>query len=95
MPEPLFFATGLKKMWALGMKLYDCVSNHTVLFFRNTVYIITSVMVLLVVLMILTGLVLGMIGASTFDTPSTRGDLSDIGGRILIGLVKRILKLFD
>ncbi|KAK3704035.1 hypothetical protein QZH41_017977, partial [Actinostola sp. cb2023] len=53
--------------------------------YRNTIYIITTTLVLLVVCLTMLGVILGMFGASTFDTPSTRGDMSDIGGRVLIG----------
>ena len=49
-------------------------------------YIVIALMCLVIAFMTLVGVILGLVGSSTFDTPSTRGDLSELGGRILIGV---------
>ena len=56
----------------------------TIIYSRHIVFILSGVLVLFSGLLVLAGVVMGMAGASRYDTPATRSRITHIGGKVIL-----------
>lgn len=54
---------------------------------RHTVFILIGVLSLLDALLLIIAVVMGLCGSSSYDTPSSRSNVSHKGGKLMLGLV--------
>lgn len=64
------------------------VKSHVLLnflFLRHVAFIVLGTLTLLDALLLIVAVILGQIGSTTYDTPSSRSNCTDWGGRLMIG----------
>lgn len=53
--------------------------------YRHIIFVLLGTLILLDALLLIIALILGLIGATRYDTPNSRSSLADWGGRLMIG----------